>query len=364
MTMPLKERDKTIDVMLSIGIIMVVFGHKYQPNFLYFPAYSFQIALFFFVSGYLAKYRPTAKEKAIQIWKKTKSQLIPYAIYNLLFCIITYVLSTKGITVGSPVCFDNLECTKISLYNFFIVPFINGHQYSLYLAAWFWIQLYIVGIVFQIITISNNKYFTYIIFATIVVLNYFTLKHGLSQQDSLMLIMIRTNFALLFYYGGFLFKSNIQFIKEKIASGYFIIISLLLLNIFSQYGAYNNIIYSIVWGNIENKLVFVPVVTTFLILFITFELSYGIASYLNEKSMFYYLSKNSSYIMIFHLSVFFAINVVLYKLNCINFTDLSNIWFSYQVSNFWLLYIIPGIFIPVVLGILIEKFKSKLRSCF
>ena len=363
-TLP-NERDKTIDVMLSIGIIMVVVGHKYQPPFLYFPAYSFQVALFFFVSGYLAKHRSTVKEKTRQIWKKTKSQLMPYAIYNLIFCIITYFLSVKGIILGSEVCFENFESTKNSLYNFFVVPFVNGHQYALYLAAWFWIQLYVVGVVFQIISISNNKYVTYSIFATILVSNYFTLKYGLLKQNNIMLFLIRTNFGLLFYYAGFLFKSKIQFIRKIFTDGYFTLIPLLLLNIVAQYGANNQkITYSIVWGSVENDLVFVPVVTTFSILFITFWLSYVIGAHLNKKSMFYYISKHSSYIMIFHLSIFFAINFVFYKLNCLSYKDLSNIWCAYKVSEFWLLYIILGICVPIALGFLIEKMKFKFVAIF
>ena len=48
-------RDKSVDIMLAFGILFVVMGHNYQLPWLFFPAYTFHMPLFFFISGYLFK---------------------------------------------------------------------------------------------------------------------------------------------------------------------------------------------------------------------------------------------------------------------------------------------------------------------
>lgn len=46
------NRDKTIDVLKGIGIILVVIGHSGCPNLLKDFIYSFHMPLFFIASGY------------------------------------------------------------------------------------------------------------------------------------------------------------------------------------------------------------------------------------------------------------------------------------------------------------------------
>lgn len=59
-----RKRDHAIEILMGFGIVMVVLGHKFQPPLFYFHAYSFQVALFFFASGYLAHApRPPDKNK-------------------------------------------------------------------------------------------------------------------------------------------------------------------------------------------------------------------------------------------------------------------------------------------------------------
>ena len=89
-----------MDVMLALGIIFVVMGHNYQPDILKLPAYTFQVAIFFFVSGYFFKGQSGLKNKLLWLKKKTINLLGPYFIYNIFFAILTTYLISQGVYLG------------------------------------------------------------------------------------------------------------------------------------------------------------------------------------------------------------------------------------------------------------------------
>ena len=66
----MNNRNKTMDIMMALGIIFVVMGHNYQPPIFLLPAYTFQVALFFFVSGYFFKVQLGLRDKLLWIKKK------------------------------------------------------------------------------------------------------------------------------------------------------------------------------------------------------------------------------------------------------------------------------------------------------
>ena len=133
-------------------------GHSYQPTFWYFPAYTFHVPLFFFVSGYLAKSPDTLRERLGIIAAKTKSQLVPYFGYNLFFSALTYVTCRWIVMLPweSP-DFSSMQAFLGSAWHFFCRPLIDGHQYYLFSPAWFLITLYIVNVIFQIISFSGSR---------------------------------------------------------------------------------------------------------------------------------------------------------------------------------------------------------------
>ena len=83
------KRNKTLDFMSAIGIIFVIFGHGYQPPFLFYPAFAFHMALFFFISGYFSKTANGIRQTGNMILKKARSQLAPYFILNILFGLLS-----------------------------------------------------------------------------------------------------------------------------------------------------------------------------------------------------------------------------------------------------------------------------------
>ncbi len=81
-------RNKEIDVLKALAIIMVVVGHTMAPfmNFLYL----FHVAIFFMASGFTFKdkYSDSLKGVGIFVLKKIKYLWLPYFIWNSVFTIL------------------------------------------------------------------------------------------------------------------------------------------------------------------------------------------------------------------------------------------------------------------------------------
>ncbi len=358
-----KSRDKKIDLLLALGIIMVVMGHKYQPTYFYFPAYTFHIPLFFFISGYLAKVNLNIKDKIAFFIKKAKILLLPYFVLNMFFAIITYLLSTKSINLGVVLKFDSINAIIESLKTFFIQPFISGNQFSLFIPAWFVLQLFIVHIVFQLLHLKN-KYWLLFVYIACTISTVFLLERGLNSYTDYHLLIIRTGYSLFFFLSGYILKRFGKVLEKIVYSEVFLIIAFILVIQLINTGGVTQ--YAIVFGNILNEKVIIPLLNSLLIILISFNLANVLAKVISDKSIFLKIGQHTFSIMVWHLSVFFIINLVIYKLGLIDGASLDNVYFGYNISQIWPIYIFLGIFIPIKLSsiynIFINKFKYSLKG--
>jgi fucose 4-O-acetylase-like acetyltransferase len=128
-------RNREMDILKALGIIVVVIGHIYQP-FTWFPPYSYHMALFIFISGFFYK---TGYEDQVKNFLKRRivGLALPYFGYLLFYALVTQFLYVK---FNIKLC----DFPVFSLYNFFVAPFISGHQFHLFLAGWFVIELLVI----------------------------------------------------------------------------------------------------------------------------------------------------------------------------------------------------------------------------
>lgn len=154
-----KEYNKEISVLMALGMIFVVVGHKGGITIFsdWFPFYSFHMQLFIFVAGRLLK-EQYINQVLVYIKNKFKNLIIPYYAYNLVYCFIAYVCSKHyGFTFINKAQFSGLN--GLFFKNFFIEPFYSGHQYIFNLASWFVPQLFLVQIItITIMYIFNKKH--------------------------------------------------------------------------------------------------------------------------------------------------------------------------------------------------------------
>ena len=110
----------TFKILSAIGIIIIVSGHCYNGGvslmYDWFPKYSYNLALFVFISGYF--YKEKHEEHIFKyIWGRTKRLLIPAYLWNIVYGIIAFALTQVGYTIAQG---------KFDLYNLFVMPFIDG----------------------------------------------------------------------------------------------------------------------------------------------------------------------------------------------------------------------------------------------
>ena len=125
--------SEKINLLKAFAILLVVSGHLEFSILGMFPPYSFQLALFFFISGMLFKEK-YLNDTVTFVKRRLKSLILPYFLYEIFYVIVTYLIfHFTGKWWGEPVTWKN----------FFITPFLNGHQLELSCPLWFVPQLFI-----------------------------------------------------------------------------------------------------------------------------------------------------------------------------------------------------------------------------
>ena len=340
-------RLKHVDVMLAFGIVMVVMGHRHQPPYLFFPAYTFHMALFFFASGYLASARVGLREKARFLAKKARTQLLFYFRWNLFFAGLTFLLALAGIRLGYAIpAFGSREEVLATLRGFLYQPFTDGHQYHLYLAAWFVLQLFLVHVVFQLLVWRPGRLAVGLVLAGTVPVTLVLLEQGLRSFEDLRLTAVRTALAFLFFLTGHAVRLWEDRLARVLLAPWFLLVAFALVNVLAV--NLGNIRYNFVLGNVNNVRVWVPVATTLLIVLIVFQLAHHAARVLPDGSPVLLVGRSTQDVLVWHFTVFLAVNVVLWALGLVPFEALSDNWFAWEKERTWLLYEVPAIAVPIL----------------
>lgn len=208
-----KIRNKQIDVMRGIAILLVILGHSigYVDNNLNKCILAFHMPLFFILSGLLAKDFYNLDQNMFKyLFYKIKKMLKYIIIYGIIYTLYDIVINF----------FKSNSITNISLGNFFV---------------WFFWVLLITEILFmtisKLINLKNIK--NYII---IIILSFLSALFSsiIFKNSTNFIVIIPTSF--LFYVIGFVYKDKILssklflFIKENLIYIITIFIILALLN--------------------------------------------------------------------------------------------------------------------------------------
>lgn len=140
-------REKSIDSVKGIGILLVVLGHTYGiPDAMKLIIYSFHMPLFFIVSGYIYDPEKNGKYTFKQfLIKKTKAYLVPYYAFagiNLFLTIVWHI-----VVLRSP-----LEFKRIGIYIIgTLYCFADKTHMPNCSPIWFLMCLYIASLFFWMI---------------------------------------------------------------------------------------------------------------------------------------------------------------------------------------------------------------------
>ena len=130
--------SEKINLLKAFAIMLVVSGHLEFSLFGMLPPYSFQLALFFLISGMLVKDKYLS-DVVGYIKRRIKTLLLPYFIYEIFYILVTWlVYRFSGKWWGETLTVKSLLLT----------PFLNGHQLDLCCSLWFVPQLFITMMAF------------------------------------------------------------------------------------------------------------------------------------------------------------------------------------------------------------------------
>lgn len=186
----LRERQDWIDFAKGIGIILVVWAHTRGI----FTSYivQFHMPLFFFISGYLYKYKGEKVKDYIN--KKAKGLLVPFWFWNLLLYPVYYILYYWG-DWNVIVAIKEVIEIVLTLYK---VPFLGA---TWFLAALFWISTSVnVAISF----LKENSYCDYVLLTLSIIVA--VIGFNITFPYKLSRVMI----CSLFYVLGYMFKKYIH----------------------------------------------------------------------------------------------------------------------------------------------------------
>ena len=149
-----KKRVEEIDVLRGIGIVLMIMGHVGYGTMFHRFIHSFHMPLFYFISGYF--FNPDSNVCNFII-KKTKTLLLPYAVFAVLHLGIWILLNPAK----QSLIFEMI-CNIIFFPNADIYPIAGG--------LWFLVSLYITELIVFLAVRKNDNYFFLDIFFILLVL--------------------------------------------------------------------------------------------------------------------------------------------------------------------------------------------------
>ena len=347
-----------VNILKALAILLVVSGHLEFSLLGMFTPYSFQLALFFFISGYLFK------DKYIDdvftfVKRRVQTLLVPYFLYNAFYL---------GVTVLIAKLTGHFWGKEITLKNFFITPFLNGHQFDLSCPLWFVTQLFMTMIVFLFLfrTLKksiDNKYFHLTVFTILGVLAIPVSK--IFPVDPMTLVVIRTMFSLFFVYLGYHYKHYIEQHIDIFTAKWFgviIVVQSLLWMFNRDYDPEHGIglSYVLVWARFDQQLI-VPIITALTGIWASL-LAVKIAyPYVKDIKFVKLMGENTYHIMANHLLVMYVITAIFLKINGIPIAERANhdIYWIYNPVQTTYLYFVLTMVISTYIGVGLKFLKKK-----
>lgn len=356
-----KVFSNEINILKALAILLVVSGHLEFSLLGMFTPYSFQLALFFFISGCLFKDKYLYDVKTF-IGRRIKTLLVPYFLYNLFYLGVTCLIAKlTGKFWGMPLSFKN----------FFITPFLNGHQFDLSCPMWFVTQLFMTMISFLLVfkllnKITTNKFVHLIFFTLVGILAIPFCK--IFEVTPLMLVLIRIMFSMFFVYLGYFYthyiKDNHDIFTPKWCGAVIILQSILWLfnrDFDPVHGI--GLSYVLVWARFDEQL-FVPVITSITGIWASLFTVKIFYPYIKNVKFIEDMGKVTYHIMANHLLVMYIITAILLWLNGVPQEERlnHNIYWIYNPVQTTYLYFVLTMLITTYVGIWQQKIWARIKN--
>ena len=148
----MKKRWKEIDVLYTIGIILVLIGHSHSSDWSSFRGtilekailfiYTFHMPLFFFISGFLFQNSHSLQERGYGTWIKDKALrlLTPYLFWSLIAAIPKYYVENRSFAGVGEAVLDVFINPRASVWGHFWFLPVLFLTYVVFVAVRKWIE--------------------------------------------------------------------------------------------------------------------------------------------------------------------------------------------------------------------------------
>jgi fucose 4-O-acetylase-like acetyltransferase len=330
----MNHRNRILDITKGIAIILVVIGHSGVEVHVRDAIYFFHMPLFFFVSGVL--FHP---QNGWGIFSRFKRLYIPFVKNSLLLLFITPLLYYYQISHTHLTSYEEWISAIIR-----IITFRFG-SVDLLVQYWFLPVLFYIYILALILT----SFIKHKILLLLIVLPGYFLGYEIFHTNGIgMLDYSRVMYDSFFFILGHV-CCNLISEGGKINRHYYIfcIIAFSTLLVFSTYADYvfnSAILYFIVSiVGISGAICFSAVISRFYV-----------------SNLFAYLGKNTMIIYTWHVLVFKVVELLLSKMGL---TKMScGFYGEYSSNDYFLLYILFGVTIPVCFKVIYNNVKFVLEK--
>lgn len=373
------KRDTTISICKGIAIILMVIAHAEAPGWLCKFIFEFHMPLFFITAGYFFSLKYLCDE-ATFIKKRIKGLYIPFVKWSIFFLIIhnwmfdigvlneVYGNETGGIT--HPYTWHQIQQ---NLWN--IVTAMGGYDQFLCGAFWFFRGLFVASILylilykiidyclFRIPRLPIKTITPYAVCLVMLLLCAWKTSEGL-KVVTLVQGGYRDMMGCFFFGCGFIFRQFVERYKTVVSRYHagvpMTILFALIVYLFSKYLTAN-----MNWRSTYIQFLSLPV-PALLGFLMTYNISLWIDGQENILKRFLtYTGDHTLNIFIFHIVAYKVVSLIkigYYGLDIRQIGCHMVIHDYSQQDQFWILYTIAGVGIPLIFTWLSEQAKKKIRA--
>ncbi len=370
-----KPLNRPMQIMKCIGIIAVVFGHadlggSNIPTLIKigFPYYSWHMAFFIFISGYLFNRKATIRQ---YLSKKIKKMLVPALFANFICAIICMLISHYEVIA--------IFKSSITFKSLFVAPFTFG-GFFINTAVWFVFALFLIEIVSCLLDrMTKGKLDVYFLFISLFIslfCCFIAFYHFEETRGEYIYAILRFGYLLFFFWLGICYRRYweekiMKFINAKTAAIIFLL-QALVIGLFGYTITYNTRDMRLTSISVPNGF-FVPILVPILAIIFFLGISYTVDLYLKKMPpLLDLLANNTIYVVYFHQICFILCSMILgtlIRLNLIpctpnfSFERLSESRY-YIGGNAGIAFVICflSIFIPIGICTHIKKLP-KIKAC-
>lgn len=335
-----KKRENFITIAKAIGIILMVVGHAcvpylYVENFIYI----FHMPLFFFCSGYFFKEISKNSNLLVFFRKRIYGLYIPYVKWSVVFLLLHNILFQVHI---NPICYSLDDF----IYHGIRILAMTENE-TLLRPFWFLKTLLLVSVLtsffcFVLGRLYKNAHIEFFL------LFFLIFTHLLKYMNVSMPIIGDVSVITLgsvYFLSGYVYKKRVEFFVHPNIYIYMLFFVITLIG-----SIYFNGTLDIRYTTVANTFFYyvLSIIGIFMVFVGSFLLNVHLPFLI--KTVLYYIGNHTMPILALHLLSFKIVNyakVLIYDLSIDKVSD-HTIIHEYN-SFFWIIYVLLGVFLPIVL---------------